>query len=333
MKLLVLGGTRFLGKHIVNEALKRGHEVTMFNRGQTNPELFPNVEKLTGDRDGNLSALEGRKWDAVIDTCGYVPRIVRQSAEFLANTCGSYAFISTISVYADFSEKGIKESAAVGTLEDESTEEVTGESYGPLKALCEQEVLKAYPEGALIIRPGLIVGPDDQTDRFTYWPVRVAEGGPTLAPGNPDAPVQVIDVRDLALFTLKLLEDKKTGTYNVTGPLSPLTLEQFLNQCKTVLNSDSEFVWASDDFIKDQEIGQWVEMPLYIPERDNMGGMLAVDISKAVGDGLELRSLDETIVDTVNWDQTRNIKEEELKAGLKREKEQKALAALNVQKA
>ncbi len=209
MKLLVLGGTVFLGRHLVEAATARGHSVTLFNRGQHNPELYPEVEKLRGDRDSDLSALQGRRWDAVIDTCGYLPRAVRASAELLADAVDHYTFISSISVYADFHTPAMDESAPVGTLADETVEEVTGETYGPLKALCEQAAERALPGRVLNIRPGLIVGPHDPTDRFTYWPVRVARGGEVLAPGRPHVPVQVIDGRDLAEWTVRMVEARQ----------------------------------------------------------------------------------------------------------------------------
>ena len=182
----------------MESALARGHEVTLFNRGQHNPNLFPNVEKLRGDRNGDLSALEGRQWDAAIDTCGFVPRIVRASAELLRNSVKHYTFISSISVFAQIDKAGLDEDAPLATLKDETVEEVTNETYGALKALCEQAVEQTMPGRTLIVRPGLIVGPDDPTDRFTYWPVRTARGGEMLAPGRPDQATQIIDVRDLA---------------------------------------------------------------------------------------------------------------------------------------
>ncbi len=234
MKLLVLGGTVFLGRHIVAEALAHGHEVTLFNRGQHNPDLFPEVEKLRGNRNGNLETLRGRRWDAVIDTCGYIPRLVRASAELLAQSVEHYTFISSISVYADFSAPGLNENAPVGKLQDEAIEEITGETYGPLKALCEQAMENAMPGRALIIRPGLIVGPHDPTDRFTYWPYRVAQGGEVLAPGHPDRPVQIIDVRDLAKWIMRMVEAGKTGTYNATGPDYTLTIGHLLETCRSV---------------------------------------------------------------------------------------------------
>ncbi len=329
MNLLIIGGTKFLGLHLVNEAIRRGHEVTIFNRGTVESSLLPDsVEYLVGDRDGNLSALEGRKWDAVIDTCGYVPRIVKQSAQLLSTACDQYAFISSISVYNDFS-KEIDEGSEVGTLKDESIEEVTGETYGPLKALCEKEVKSFFPEGALIIRPGLIVGPNDPTDRFTYWPVRVANGGNVLVPDS-DHPVQFIDVRDLAAFTLTLLEEKKVGTYNVTGPKEQLRFKEFLEECKRTTKSDATFTAVSNDFLQEQKVGYWMELPLYIPESDEtMKSFLTVPIQKAISDGLQIRSLSVTIEDTVAWDRTRNISVDDRKAGLHPQKEAEVLKKWN----
>ncbi|QOR65114.1 NAD-dependent epimerase/dehydratase family protein [Cytobacillus suaedae] len=329
MNLLIIGGTKFLGIHLINEAISRGHEVTIFNRGTVESSLLPDsIEYLVGDRDGNLSALEGRKWDAVIDTCGYVPRVVRKSAQLLSTACDQYAFISSISVYNDFS-KEIGENSEVGTLKDESVEEVTGETYGPLKALCENEVKSFFPEGALIIRPGLIVGPNDPTDRFTYWPVRVANGGDVLVPDS-DHPVQFIDVRDLAAFTLTLLEEKKAGTYNVTGPKEQLRFKEFLEECKRTTKSDATFTAVSNDFLQEQKVGYWMELPLYIPESDeNMKSFLTAPIQKAISDGLQIRPLSVTIEDTVAWDRTRNISADDRKAGLHPQKEAEVLKKWN----
>src|SRR5688572_29497367 len=197
MRLLVLGGTKFLGRAVVEAAVARGHEPTLFHRGLTNPGLFPDLEHLRGDRDGGLAALQGRTWDAVIDPSGYVPRIVRASAELLADAVEHYTFISSISVYPSFPTPGMDESSPVGTLEDPTVEDVPAH-YGPLKALCEQAAEAAMPGRVFHVRAGLIVGPNDPSDRFTYWPVRVAKGGDVLAPGSPERPVQIIDVRDLA---------------------------------------------------------------------------------------------------------------------------------------
>ena len=329
MNLLILGGTKFLGLHLVKEALNRGHEVTIFTRGSVDSSFLPKqVEKLFGDREGNLSALEGRKWDAVIDTSGYVPRIVKDSAQLLSKACDMYAFVSSISVYKDFS-KQVDENSQVGELEDISIEAVNGETYGPLKALSENEVRNAFPEGALIIRPGLIVGPNDYTDRFTYWPVRIALGGDVVVPGNSDAAVQFIDVRDLATFILKAIEEKKIGTYNVTGPKETLSFKDFVEVCKEATQSDAEFVWVEDEFLLEQNIGFWVELPLYIPAKENMQGFLTVNIDKALSNGLLFRPLSETVLDTLNWDNTRQIKQEDRKAGLDPLKEKSVLKKWN----
>src|SRR5712691_1788013 len=268
MKLLLLGGTMFLGRHIVENALTRGHEVTLFTRGQHNPELFPDVEKLKGNRDGDLTALEGRHWDAVIDTSGYFPRVVRASAELLADAVNHYTFISSISVYAEFSKPGKDESSAVGTLEDQTVEEITETTYGPLKALCEQAAEAVMPGHTLTIRPGLIVGPHDPTDRFTYWPHRVAQGGEILAPGKGLQHVQFIDVRDLAAWTVRMVEANHTGTYHATGPEHTLTMQQFLEECQSVIGSDAHFTWVSEAFLLDKEVDPYVELPLWVPAND-----------------------------------------------------------------
>ena len=302
MKLLILGGTVFLGRHIVNEALDRGHQVTLFNRGKSNAALFPNVETLIGDRDGNLTSIEehlrqGHTWDAVIDPSGYVPRVVGDSARLLADTVEHYTFISSISVYDDFSQPDISEESSLGTLEDKTVEEVSGETYGPLKALCEEAAEAAMPGRVLNIRPGLIVGPDDPTDRFTYWPVRVDQGGDVLAPPQPDAPVQVIDVRDLAQWTLNMAEQRKVGIFNATGPAQRLRFDEFLNQCRAAVGSNAEFHWTAADTLATHEVGPWMDLPLWLPEE--MGGMTSADISNALAQGLSFRPLVETVVDTL----------------------------------
>lgn len=325
MKILIIGGTKFIGIHIVAELLKRGHTVTIFNRGVTNAGLFPTVEKLIGDREKDLTMLQGRHWDAVIDTCGYVPRIVQYSAEILEPLTDLYVFVSTISVYKDFSVKYIDETAELSILKDPTTEEVTGETYGPLKVLCEKAVNDAFPGRSLIVRPGLIVGPHDPTDRFTYWPVRIAQEGEVLAPGHKDAQVQFIDARDLASFIVSSIEKKVVGTFNVTGPKELLTLENFLLTCKATLNSEAKLTWIDDLFLEDNEIGFWTELPLYIPENKGISGMLAVNIDKALQAGLTFIPLANTITDTLKWDQSRQITEGERKAGLALAKEKLVL--------
>src|SRR5215212_9342943 len=247
MRNLIIGGTRFLGRHLVESALDHRHEVTLFNRGKTNPDLFPHLETILGDREKDVDKLKNRIWDTVIDVAGYLPRVVRLSAEVLEANVSRYVFISSISVYENFKKIGIDESDPVGKLAEETVEEVTGETYGPLKALCEKAVQDLYRERALIIRPGLIVGPHDPTDRFTYWPVRMARGGEVLAPDRRDQPVQIIDVRDLAAFIVDLVERKITGVFNATGPEQPYRLEQFLINLCDVLNPSAQLRWVSTD--------------------------------------------------------------------------------------
>jgi 2'-hydroxyisoflavone reductase len=325
MKLLILGGTVFLGRYLVETALARGHQVTLFNRGQHNPDLYPDVEKLRGDRDGGLDILRGRRWDAVIDTCGYVPRIVSASAELLAGAVDSYTFISSISVYPTFKEIGIDEGAPVGTLADPAVEEVTGESYGPLKALCEQAVEQALPGRALNIRPGLIVGPHDPTDRFTYWPHRVAQGGEVLAPGRPERHVQIVDVRDLAEWTVRAVEEGRAGVYNATGPDYALTMGRLLDTCREASGSEGRVTWVGEDFLAEKAVGPWIELPLWIPESDpDAAGFSDVNCGKAIGVGLAFRDLAETVRATLEWDAARPA-DREWRAGLKPEREAELL--------
>jgi len=325
VKLLILGGTVFLGRHLVEAALAGGHEVTLFNRGN-HKEASSNVETIIGDRDGDLSALQGRQWDAVIDTCGYVPRIVSKSARALAESVGHYTFISSISAYRDFSLLDFDETAPVGTLEDESVEEVGGETYGPLKALCEKAAEEAMPGRTLVIRPGLIVGPHDPTDRFTYWPQRVAQGGEMLAPGNPDQLVQFIDVRDLAEWTIRMVEARVTGVYHATGPDRKLTFGEFLQGARDALGSDAELRWVDESFLKEKGVGFWVELPLWIPESEGMAGFMAADCTKAIRAGLTFRPLAETVRDTQAWQLTRPA-DRPWKAGITREREVAVLRA------
>jgi 2'-hydroxyisoflavone reductase len=327
MRILIIGGTRFLGRHLVEAALACGHEVTLFNRGKSNPNLFSQLETILGDREKDMDKLKGRTWDAVIDVAGYFPRLVRLSAEALEPYVGRYVFISTISVYADFKTAGMDESYPVGKLEDETVEEITGETYGPLKALCENVVQAIYGERALIIRPGLIVGPHDPTDRFTYWPVRVARGGDVLAPQSPKAGTQIIDVRDLAEFTLKLIEENASGIYNVTGPDYELTMGKLLEVSKQVSGSNTNFKWASVDFLNQSKVEPWSDMPAWVPEDEESAGFARVDVSKAINAGLRFRPLEETIRATLEWAQARPS-DHVWRAGLTVEREAEVLTAL-----
>ncbi|MBE7434308.1 MAG: NAD-dependent epimerase/dehydratase family protein [Anaerolineales bacterium] len=327
MKILIIGGTRFVGRHLVNSARARGHEVTLFNRGKSNPGLFRRVKAIQGDREKDLDQLTA-EWDAVIDTCGYLPRIVRLSAEALKEKVGRYVYISSISVYASFKKIGIKESDAVGTLADESLEEITGETYGSLKALCEKVVQDVYGPRSLIIRPGLIVGPHDPTDRFTYWPLRIAKGGDVLVPDNPSAMTQFIDARDLADFIIKLIDQNVSGTFNATS--NPVTLSTVFETCKRISKSNANFKWAPVDFLEKNNVAPWSDMPIWIPEVGDDAGVSQVDISKAVNAGLTFTPLAQTIKDIYDWEFERP-EGYELKAGLKRDRENELLELLRVQ--
>jgi len=327
MRILIIGGTRFVGRHLVEAALARRHEVTLFNRGKSNPDLFPQLETILGDREQDVNKLQGRIWDTVIDVAGYVPRIVRLSAEVLGPNVRRYVFISSISVYEDFRKIGIDESYTLAKMPEEATDENSPETYGARKVLCEQTVRDIYGERALIIRPGLIVGPHDPTDRFTYWPVRVARGGDVLAPQNPDASTQIIDVRDLSEFTIKLVEENAAGVYNVTGPNYELTMGKLLEVSKQVSNSNANFKWASVDFLHQNKVEAWSDMPAWVPDDEEGIGSSRLDISKALNAGLKFRPLEETVRDTLEWARTRPV-DHLWRAGLTPEREAEVLAAL-----
>lgn len=328
MKLLILGGTKFLGRHLVDAALASGHEVTLFNRGKTNPTLFPNVETIIGDREHDTEKLSGREWDAVIDVAGYVPRIVRLSVDGLERSVKKYVFISSISAYAEFSKTGINESDPVAQMPEQPTDENDPETYGARKALSEGFVQEVYGDRALIVRPGLIVGPYDPTDRFTYWPMRVKRGGDMIVPEKPSAPIQIIDVRDLAAFILKLMEENASGIYNATGPDYDLSMGAMLDASKRVSGSVAAFHWASVEFLKEHKVEPWSDMPVWIPESEpGMEGFSRVDVSKAIQAGLKFRPLEETVRDTIAWAET--LPEgHEWRAGLNPDKERILLTLL-----
>lgn len=323
MHILLLGGTRFVGRHLVQEALARGHTITLFNRGKTDPQLFPNVETRIGDRDGGLKALEDGTWDAVIDTCGYLPRIVGDSARLLHGRVEQYVFISSISVYAD-PVPGADEDAPLDRTDDPTTEEITETTYGPLKVLCEQTVQQVFGDRALIVRPGLIVGPDDHTDRFTYWPVRILAGGEILAPGNPEQQVQFIDVRDLASWILNLVEREVSGVFHATGPAQPLPMRSFLQRSLACLQPDASLTWLPEDFLHAQGVEPWSDLPLWVGAQSE--GISAVNLQRALSAGLALRPLEETLADTLEWHRTRP-EFYALKAGMTHQREQQVLEA------
>jgi 2'-hydroxyisoflavone reductase len=326
--LLMLGGTGFLGPQTVEAALRRGYKVTLFNRGKTRPGLFPDLEKLHGDRDkDDLNALEGRKWDAVVDTSANVPRWVKKAAAVLGPNIGHYVYISSVSAYADTSKPGTDETAPMATIADPTTEKIDAQTYGALKALTEKAAEGAMPGKVAVVRPGLIVGPEDPTDRFTYWPVRVARGGEVLAPGSPDDPVQLIDVRDLGEFLVRLIDDHTTGVFNALGPDQTLTIGQMLEACKQTTASNASFTWADADFLEQQGVHAWSDMPVWVPPRGDSAGFARVSNARAMKAGLKFRPIAETAKATLEW--FRTLPEErraKMRAGMTTEREAKVLA-------
>jgi 2'-hydroxyisoflavone reductase len=338
LKILILGGTGFIGPHMVNLAIARGHEITLFNRGRTNNELFPDVEKIRGDRrEGDLAELQtavdgGRTWDAVIDNSCFYPRVVNQAMDVLDKAIGQYIVISSISVYDGLDKAGLDETAPLGTTPDETVEEVTGETYGPLKALCEQTAEKRLPGRSTTLRPGLIVGPRDYTDRFTYWPLRIRRGGEVLAPGRHDDPVSFIDARDLAAFTIRCCENRIVGTFNTNGPKVRSSIGELLYACKAVDGQDATFTWVDADFLAEHEVAPWSQMTVWIPPRDGNEGFHLGSIEKAKKAGLTFRPLAETIADTLAWwDTLPEDRRAAPRAGLAPEREQAVLAKWHAQ--
>ena len=333
LRILILGGTGFTGPYQVRYALSRGHKVTTFNRGKTHPgELPKEVEQLIGDRNGQLDALKGRTWDVAIDNPTTLPVWIRDAAEILKGNVERYVFISTISVYADTS-KGADETAPLAKYEGADPYKETLQAmkasgyktYGPLKALSEKEAEKWFPGKTLIVRPGLIVGPRDETDRFTYWPVRIERGGEVLAPGTPTDPVQFIDARDLAEWTIRMVENRETGIYNATGPAQPLAIGEMLDQIKAAFNSDTTFTWVPADFLEKQKVEAWSDMPVWTGEES---GMARTNIIRALGKGLTFRPLGETARDTLAWFKSQpQDRQSKLRAGLTPEREAEVLAA------
>jgi 2'-hydroxyisoflavone reductase len=295
VRVLLLGGPRFLGRAVADAALERGHELTFFNRGRTNPELYPEAEHLIGDRAGDLGALHGRAWDGVIDTSGYLPSAVRASAEALRSS-GHYCFVSTVSVYADFGAP-IDESSPVAELGDLPEDEVTDASYGPLKALCETGILEVFADRAVVVRPGLISGPHDPTGRFTYWPHRIARGGEVLAPSPADAAMQSVDARDLGAWLVSLCEQKATGTFNATHP--GFTWSDLVESCREVAGTDAQITWVAPEFLVEHGVGQWMELPLWIHD-PALAYADRVDVTRALDAGLTFSSLEETVRGALN---------------------------------
>lgn len=338
---LILGGTKFLGRHLVDSILARGEDVVLFNRGKHPSANMPETEVVHGDRNRDLDKLAGRKWKAVIDTCGYLPQTIRTSAEAFAGSAENYVFISSISAYADASRPDYDETASVVELDSEQQEragaidpsgDITagtlGDLYGGLKARCERAAEDAMPGRVLTIRPGLIVGPFDPTDRFTYWAMRTADGGEVFAPGKPDRLVQIIDARDLADWTVEMAAGGESGIYNATGKPFEMTMESMLAEIRETAGSDAEWVWAGEEFLTQENVHPWSEMPLYLPESDEDNkGFLSANIDKSLAKGLKFRPFSETVRDTLVW---RKTVPDPLKAGIGRDRENELLGKLRL---
>lgn len=336
LKILFLGGTGFLGPHTVQYAIDRGHEVTLFNRGRTNNDLFPKLEKIVGDRDPNkgkgLSGLKGRQWDAVIDTSGYIPRIVGASSQLLADQVKQYLFVSTICQYDDWAEGGNNgtENRDRAKLEDPTTEDVQSH-YCALKGYCEIAAEKSMPGRITQIRPGLIVGPRDRTDRFTYWPVRAYRGGEILAPGKPSDPTQFIDVRDLARFMVLSIEENLLGSYNLICP--SFHFGDLLKTCVEVANNDAKLTWVNADFLSKNDVQPWRDIFMWADSNSPGAGALTWSAEKALKAGLTIRPIKETVAATLEWFNTLPEKRRQnLKVGMTAEKESSVLKAWHQRK-
>lgn len=325
MNLLILGGTKFVGRHITAAALERGHHVTLFNRGKTNQGLFPDAEHIEGDRDGGLAVLRGRTWDAVMDVNGYLPRLVADSAKLLASTVARYVFISTLSVYGDFTKEGQDENAPLATLQDPNVEEITGETYGGLKVLCEQAVRAAFDHRNLILRLGYVVGPHDHTDRWTSWIRRVAQGGEMLAPGKPDLPIQFIDARDVARFAVDALHQETSGIFNVTGPAERLTWGALFDHARAVTGAGTTFTWVDEKFLIDYGVKE-EDLPMFAFGGER--GLMTLDNRRALAAGLRFKPLQDTIRDTFEWDVAQGTR----RAGLDKRREADLLSVWHSKK-
>ena len=336
LRLLILGGTRFIGLHMAELALARGHKLTFFNRGRTNTDRFPDVERLRGDRNGDIQSLANRDWDAVIDNSGYVPRQIRDVARLLEPRVRRYLFISSVSVYASFANAN-DETSVVGKLQDETTEKVDGVTYGPLKALSEIAASEIFDAPrTTVVRPGLIVGPDDNTDRFTYWPARAAQGGRMIAPGDPRDPVQVIDVRDLAAFTLKLIENDIGGVFNAISAPGQFRIGDIVNESIAAAVSivkpanPPKAEWLSASTLEAQQVAPWSDMPVWAPSTGDNAGFATTSVERALRAGMSIRPLRDTVRDTLRWHLSRPESERtKLKAGLAPEREKELLAKVS----
>lgn len=332
LNLLILGGTRFLGPALVEAAKARGHKITLFHRGRSNPGIFPELEHVIGDRDpevgAGLSGLKDRKWDAVIDTSSYFPRMTKAAVDLLKDNVGQYVLISSVSAYPDLSIKGLTEEDAAAEYEgEEVVEEITNTSYGPLKVLCERAAEDGMPGRVTNVRPGLIVGPRDSTDRLSYWPLRVRAGGEVLAPGNPTDPVQWVDARDLAAFCVRCVEEQTVGVYNIAGPRHPADMAELVYGCKAVTGGDAKFTWVDADFLQEEGLMPWGHLPVWAPGEGEVSGINTVNCQKAIDAGFDTRPLAETVRDLLEWrDSWERGGDKPSRAGMPIEMEQATLA-------
>ncbi len=325
--MLILGGTGFIGPHLTEQALARGYAVTHFNRGRRDPDGVANVETLNGDRKGQLDSLKGRKWDVVVDNTGYIPKFVKMSADLLAPNTGYCLYISSISAYASFARPN-DENSPTGVLENPDQEEITETTYGPMKALCEQYTRAAYGTRCSVVRPGYIVGPLDPTDRFTYWPVRVARGGDMAVPGTPADPIQVVDVRDLVAFMLDLIERNAQGNFNAVTPPGQLTMGKLIESCQRVAGSDTKFTWIDEDFLAATLKAEEMTFAPWGPMKGAEAAASLTGIQRSLAEGLRSRPLDDIVRDTLAWHETRPAERKAvLRSGLTPEKEAELLAA------
>jgi 2'-hydroxyisoflavone reductase len=325
-RILFIGGTRFIGKTMAEVAMRRGHSVTLFNRGQLAPQGLEGAEQITGDREKDLHPLADGEWDAVIDTCCYLPLSLRKVINAVQGRVGQYLLISTISVYTGASESGLDETGPTAPTEKEDAPEWTMETYGGLKAAAERWLYDEFDGVATVVRPGLVAGPGDYSDRFTYWPVRFHRGGRVLVPDTPDQPVQIIDQRDMAEFTIDLIERQEPGTFNATSPV--MELGDFLNRINAQVGRSAEICPVPVSVLAENNIETWTQMPLILPYDGEGRGTFEVSVQKAIDAGLKLRSLEETAQDVLDWWLTQEGRE--LKTGLSPELESELLEKARV---
>jgi len=329
LRVLIFGGTGFIGPHFVETLRAHGHKLTLFNRGKRNPTLFPDVETLLGDRNGQVDAIKGRDWDVVIDDSGYTPKQVRLTTDILKGHVQHYIFVSSISAYADLTPPGIDEDYKLATLKDPTVEEITDGTYGGLKALCEKTVEQAFGKNSAVVRPTYIVGPGDPTDRFTYWPVRASKGGDMLAPGSASDPVQFIDVRDLAEFMRVCVEERVSGSYNACNPPGAVTMGDVLETAKRISGANTKFVWAPTAFLEKNKALEGLEVPIWAPPVGELAGAGLISSARAVAKGLRFRTLDTTVRDTLAWHAKRPVdQQQKLRAGFSPEREAQLLKQL-----